>query len=132
MSINISHTSNFQFESRENLKNTAKNILNKQGTSSETLQKIIDSTIFDKNGQLKDVYPNPQLAIIKASSQISINNSLKETLKYLKSQANKKVIKEPILGEIWSLFEEKTENSYEGELVDFVIDNSIKNIFAAA
>ena len=127
MGLNITHTmSSFQFENRENLRNAAKNILNKQGASTETVQKIVEQTIFSNN-----TYQNPQLSIIKASSQISLNNNLKETLKYLKSQVNKKVVKEPVLGELWDIVN-KEEFSYDGELANFVIDSSVENIFAAA
>ena len=76
MGLNITHTmSSFQFENRENLRNAAKNILNRQGASTETVQKIVENTIFSNS-----TYSNPQLSIIKASSQISLNNNLKETL----------------------------------------------------
>ncbi|MCM1003868.1 MAG: hypothetical protein NC408_05935 [Candidatus Gastranaerophilales bacterium] len=123
MGINITHTMNSfqQFENRENLRNAAKNILNKQNASQETVQKIVDKTVFEYN---------PQLSIIKASSQISVNNSLKETLKYLKSHAAKKPAKEPVLGELWNIAQAKDDNS-ENELYDFEIDNSVENIFAA-
>lgn len=128
MGINITHTmGSFQFENKENLRNAAKNILNKQGSDSQTTQKIIEQTIFD--GQ---TYVNPQLSILKASTQISVNNTLKETLKYLQKQAAKKAPKEPVLGEIWNLFNDtENETPYTGELLDFQIDSSIKNIFAA-
>ena len=130
MGINITQTlGSFQFENKENLRNTAKNILNRQGASEQTMQKILDKTIFDSDGR---IYSNSQLAIIKASSQMSINGSLKETLKYLKSHAaEKKTQKTPVLGEIWALFNEE-KNDYEGELIDFEVDNSAENIFAAA
>ncbi len=123
MGINITHTMNSfqQFENRENLRNAAKNILNKQNASQETVQKIVDKTVFEYN---------PQLSIIKASSQISVNNSLKETLKYLKSHAAKKPAKEPVLGELWNIVKENTESA-DNELYDFEIDNSVENIFAA-
>lgn len=123
MGINITHTMNTfqQFENRENLRNAAKNILNRQKASQETIQRIADKTVFDYN---------PQLAIIKASTQISVNNSLKETLKYLKSHAAKKPVKEPVLGELWNIVKEKNDNT-ENELYDFEIDNSAENIFAA-
>lgn len=124
MGINITHTMNsFQsFENRENLRNAAKNILNRQAASQETVQKIVDKTVFDYN---------PQLSIIKASSQISINNSLKETLKYLKNHAAKKPAKEPVLGELWNIANSQKEENESNELYDFEIDNSIENIFAA-
>ena len=132
MGINITHTMDlFQFENKENLRNTAKQILNKSGASNETLQKIVDKTIFDSNTQIKELYSNPQLAVIKASSQISMNNTLKETLKYLKSHANKKITKEPVLGELWDKLNNAESDSYKGELLDFQIDNTAVNIFAA-
>ena len=133
MGINITHTmDSFQFENRENLRNAAKNLLNKQGASKETVQNIVDKTIFNTKGQLSDVYSNPQLAIIKASTQISLNNSLKETLKYLKNHASQKSVKKPVLGELWDVaIKASTENPYSGELYDFEVDTSLKNIFAA-
>lgn len=128
MGLNIAQTASFQFENRENLRNTAKDILSRQGASREFTQEFIDKAIFT---QIKNkVDYNPQLAIIKASSQISINESLKETLKYLKSRANKKVEKQPTLGELWGIVSQN-ETEYQGELVDFIIDDSIENIFAA-
>ena len=63
------------------------------------------------------------------------NNSLKETLKYLKNQANKKSAKAPVLGELWNIFSSNNgaseKNPYKGELYDFEIDKNAKNIFAA-
>ena len=90
MAINITHTMNSShFENRENLRNAAKNILNRNGASQEASQKIIQEAIFaNSNSSI-----NAQLSILKASSQISMNNSLKETLKYLKTTTNKKVTK---------------------------------------
>lgn len=127
MGLNITHTMNsFQFENRENLRNAAKNILNRQGASAETMQKIFEKTIFPANN-----YQNSQQLILSTSAQITLNNSLKETLKYLKSQANKKVTKEPVLGELWNIMN-KEEVPYNGELADYVIDTSADNIFAAA
>ena len=132
MGFNITQTMNSShFENRENLRNAAKNILNRQDASPETSQKIMDKTIFDNAYQMNNVY-SPQLAIIKASSQISANETLKETLKYLKEHATKKVVKEPVFGELWELLNNNETTTYEGELVDFVIDDSAKNIFIAA
>lgn len=130
MGLNITHTMNsFQFESRENLRKSAKNILNRQGATNSSMQNILQQTIFDE-------YRSPinsQLAVLKASSQISANTKLKETLKYLKNQAHKKTVKEPILGELWNLVNSGEEDqNYTGELSDFVIDASLENIFAAA
>ena len=132
MSMNITHTMNtFNFESRDSLRNAAKDILNRQGASNESMQKIIDETIFNSKQNAVMSSLNPQLAIIKASSQITMNNSMKETLKYLKSQATKKAKKEPVFGELWNQISE-SEDDYSGELIDFVVDSEHKNIFAAA
>lgn len=132
MGINITHTMDLlQFENKENLRNTAKNILNKNGASEEAAQKIVEKTIFDADKQIKELYSNPQLAVIKASSQITMNNTLKETLKYLKSHANKKISKEPVLGELWEKLNSAKEDTYKGELLDFQIDDTAVNIFAA-
>ena len=128
MELNITHTNSFQFESRENLRNTAKDLLAKQGASQEVSNKILDQTIFNQT-KLEANYA-PHLAIIRASSQISANNPLKETLKYLKTHACKKAPKEPVLGELWNLFS-KEELDYQGELVDFEVDDTLINIFAA-
>ena len=128
MAINITHTmNNSQFESRENLRNAAKDILNRQGANKEASQKIMQEAIFTSSASSS----NAQLSIIKASSQISMNNSLKETLKYLKSYANKKIQKQHTLGDLWSVLENNSEKEYNGELIDFIIDNSKTNIFAA-
>lgn len=129
MGLNVSINYGFQFENREILKNTAKNILGNSGAPSETTQRIIDKTLFE--GQ----EINPQLSVIKAATQISANNTLKETLKYLKSHANKKPHKTPMLGDLWNVLSANNEasehNPYKGELVDFEIDKNAKNIFAA-
>lgn len=126
MSINISHTmNNSQFENRENLRNATKNILNRQGASAEATKKILEQAIFSEKNY------NTQFDVLRASSQITLNNSLKETLKYLKQHGSKKTKKEPVLGELWNIIN-KEENIYSGELVDFVIDTSLKNIFEAA
>ena len=88
------------------------------------MKNILNETIFPNRN------PNPQLSIIQASSQIILNNSLKETLKYLKSHTNNKPKKQPVLGELWEIAN-KEDLEYKGELIDFVIDSSLKNIFAA-
>ena len=129
MAINIMHTMNSsQFENKENMRNAAKNILNKQGANQEASQKVMQEVIFSNINA--NTYSNAQLSIIKASSQISMNSSLEETLKYLKSCGNKKIAKQHILGDLWNI-KEKNQKEYTGELLDFVIDNTKANIFAA-
>lgn len=133
MGLNITHSTDlFQFENKDNLGNAAKNLLNRQGASQQSVQNIINKTIFNTDNQLKEVYTNQQLAVIKASAQVSMNESLKETIKYLKKHAAKQPQKSPVLGEIWDLTSKlKDETPYNGELLDFEIDSSLKNIFAA-
>ena len=135
MGLNVSMDYSYQLENRENLRNTAKNILNNSGATSETTQKILEKTIFDNDRQIKEIYTNSQLAVLKASTQISVNGTLKETLKYLKTHAGKKQVKEPVFGELWNIFSANNQaserNPYKGELCDFEIDKNAKNIFAA-
>ncbi len=135
MALNVSMDYSFQLENRENLRNTARTILNKAGADSTTTRNMIEKTIFNSDTQLKEVYTNPQLSVIKASAQISINNTLKETLKYLKEHAGKRVVKKPVLGELWDIYnatnESSEKNPYKGELYDFEINYNAKNIFAA-
>ena len=128
MGINVTQTMNgYQFENKENLRNAAKDILNRQGVSEESVETMMGKTIFDYDSKS---YSNAQLAILKASSQMSISNTLKETLKYLKNHSAKKVVKEPVLGELWNLYNNEEDNN--AEVVELEIDYSAKNIFAAA
>ena len=135
MGLNVSMDYTYQLDNKENLKNAAKNILNRGGASSETVQKIVEQTIFNNDRALKEIYTNPQLNALKASTQITISNSLKETLKYLRTHSAQKQKKTPIFGELWNIFEANNEaseeNPYKGELYDFQIDKNAKNIFAA-
>ena len=48
MGLNIAHTASFHFENRENLRNTARDILSRQGASEEFTQKFIDDAIFSQ------------------------------------------------------------------------------------
>ena len=80
MGLNVSSYAigtNLQFENKDVLKNTARDILSKSGATSQVTHEIIEKTIFEGDRQLKELYTNPQLAIIKASTQISVNSSLK-------------------------------------------------------
>ena len=129
MGLNVSTT--MGFENKELLRSTARNILESSGATSSNVSKIIDQTIFEAKPT-----ENAQLAVIKASSQISLNKTLCATLKYLKTHAGTKVVKTPTLGELWKVFsasnESSDKNRYESELYDFEVDLSGKNIFAAA
>lgn len=128
MGLNVTQTmSGYHFENKENQRNVIKEIFGNQGASEETTQKIIDKTIFNSNDGM--IYSNAQLSILKAASQISVNGSLKETLKYLKRNSLQKKEKTPVLGELWNLFT-KEQSEYE-EIIDWEIDYSAENIFAA-
>ena len=125
MNFNITSTmNNSQFENKENLRQAAKNILNRKGASTESTNKILEQTIFS------DYNRRAEIDILKLSSQITMNESLKETLKYLKTKNKEKTNKKVILGELWNSI--NSEEDYCGELVDFVVDSSLKNIFVAA
>ena len=126
MGLNISQAmNNSHFENKENLRNTAKNILSKQGASAEKAQQIIEQSIFPQQK-----YPNLGMSILSTSTQITLNNSLKETLKYLKNNS-KKEVKKHKLGELKNL---KTLNNsnYEGELANYEINYNEGNFFIAA
>lgn len=135
MGLNIPTDYFFQLENREILKNTAKSILSNNGATSDATQKILEKTLFEGDRLMREQYTNSQLSIIKASTQISINDTLKETLKYLKSHAKKEVKKMPIFGELWNIVSTNNEtsekNPYENELYEFQIDKNAVNIFAA-
>ena len=125
MGINVSTT--MGFENQNLLRHTAKEILQKNGASSENADKIAQKAVFASS----DFASSTELNALKASTQITLNKSLKETLKYLQAHANDKR-KKYVLGELWSKFEnEETEEKYTGELIDFEVDSNLKNIFAA-
>ena len=125
MGLNITHTmQNSQFENRENLRQTAKKILNRKGASEESIKKIIDDSIFSATSFI--IYNN-----LSTQSQISIENTIKERLRRLKEQSDRANLKKPVLGELWEIASKDT-SKYNGELIDFEIDLSADNIFAAA
>jgi hypothetical protein len=113
------------FEKRRNLKRTAKNILQKNGSDSNDAEKFAESIVYDFVEDSKS-----GLTILKATSQISFDNNLKDTLNYLRAHANDRRKKEYILGELWQALSDKKE-SYNNELSDFIVDFNSKNIFAA-
>lgn len=122
MGLNVS--TSMGFENRNFLRNAAREILQRSGASQETTSEILEKTIFDEN-----IAQKSELSILRASTQISLNKSLSETLKYLKSHAGKKQEKAPVFGELWNSF---SENNGDFELYEFEIDETVKNIFAAA
>ena len=125
MAIIISHTmTNSQFENKDSLKQIAKNILNRQTNSQETISNIINKSVF--NNKLEQ---DSQIKLLNTQAYIAMNTSLKETLKYVKNNSVKKQKKTFILGELKERLDLNQE--YSGELLNFELDASIKNIFAA-
>ena len=65
----------------------------------------------------------------------SIEDTLKETLKYLKSHAKKETKKTPVFGELWNIASANNQaaekNPYQNELYEYQIDKDTVNIFAA-
>jgi len=123
MGINVSTA--MGFENRESLKQTAKNILQKKGSASSDAEKTAEKAVYTF---FEDPYTGA--TVLKASKQIRNNNSLNETLNYLKAHANDRRKKEYIFGELWQTISDK-KDSYNSELTDFVVDFNTKNIFAA-
>ena len=121
MGINVS--TSMGFENRDFLRNTAKQILQKSGTEEKQAESVVRNQINVQYGK------SAEANIYGMSAQITLNNSLKETLRYLKSHANDRR-KKYVLGELWDMLGEQ-EDSYQGELVDFEVDFNRKNIFAA-
>ena len=134
MAMNVSLNYSYSLENRDALLSNAKHILTSNGANGDNVQKIIDNA-FLKTANTETLYNNAQLSVLKASTQITLNDSLKETLKYLKSHAKNTPKKQSVFGEIWKVFsvnnDASEENPYNGELYNFQIDKSAKNIFAA-
>ena len=126
MALTILHTmSNSQFENKESLRNTSKQILERQGASKETIDKIINQPIFNNK-----INQNNQLMHMNTVSYLIMQESIKETAKYLKgSKPNKKSY---VFGELRQLFELNSEKDLQIENLDIEIDLSAKNIFIAA
>lgn len=106
-----------------------KNILNNRNTTQQATQKIISKILCDSDSIIKNSFVTPQESIIKASIQISINNSLKESLKQLKTQPNKTIKKNAIFGEIFDNFSVNNQASENNPFEDYNFDFNKTNIF---
>jgi len=131
MGLNVANTNSFQFENGEHIRRTVKTILEKAGDTEEAADEFVKQNFsYTYSG-----YTNAQVEILKAAVQINVPKSLKETKKYLQDYKMKN-IKNTILGELWEVFEttESTaiENPYDCELIEYEVDDNIKNIFVAA
>ena len=129
MRLNINHTmNNSQFESGSNLRFTAKQILCKEGVKPTVAEEILNESVFFNNNG----YKNFKQSEFNIATQIALNNSLKETLKHLRTRnVDKKEKKTPVFGEIWDSFKDREIIEDNNEILEFVIDNNVENIFAA-
>ena len=130
MGLSVSTTQNF--ENRDSLRTAAAKILLQSGGTNQFVSKAVQNIALTS---AQELYTPAELNIQKASAQITINGSLRETLKYLNKHKKENEVKISKFGELWNIIEtsnkESEENPYRGELYDFKIDNSQKNIFAA-
>ena len=126
MSINI--YAPMGFENRNFIQNTANSALSQNDTAAQNNTAEQNSYFYTENGLPSHQY------VLMASTQITLNKTLKETLKYLKTHENK-TKKKPVFGELWQIANTKNEeaekNPYHGDLIDMEIDLKSKNIFAA-
>ena len=115
------------------INNTLSNFPNKQTTEQNNTQPE-QNNVIQKNESFNNSNLNPQQYVLMTSTQITLNNSLKETLKYLNSH-KKQTNKEPRFGDLWKILNvdnnESEKNPYKGEIIDIQIDENAKNIFAA-
>ncbi len=125
--MGMSVSTSMGFENRELIKNSAKNLV--QGNE-EAQQKASESIMQNSITNARSL--TTQEYILLASTQITLNQSLKETLKYLQKHANSRK-KEYTFGDLWKVLntenEDSEKNPYQGEV--FEIDQNKKNIFAA-
>jgi hypothetical protein len=128
MGINVSTSMGFQ--NREFSESMAKSTLRTNAVNTEKAEEASSGTVF----AAKNYPASSAFVIFSTSAQISLHNSLRETMNYLRSRAEDKK-KKYVLGELWDDFTSNKdgdeEDSYTGELCDYVIDKNLKNIFAA-
>lgn len=128
MGINVS--TSMGFSNHDFSKNATTSILQRCSIEPECVEDVSKINVFtyDKSSEYT------QLQLVSTSSMIALNNSLKETLKYLKTHQKYTKKKEPVFGELWNEFmatnaEEDSENQVE--LNDFTLDENLNNFFAA-
>ena len=115
---------NFEFAQKQQGQNIA---MQNSAATSQSAINIVKQPLFIGTNN----YTLPHIDVIQASAQITLNNSLKETIKYLKQHKNK-AKKKPILGELTTVLEKEIdENNSVLELKNYEIDFNAKNIFAA-
>ena len=126
MGINVS--TKMEFTNREFLKKPAKKFAGKENDESGKKQNNRQEIINDNSIYLSAA----EVTILKNNSQVSINNNLKETLKYLQMHAQDKR-KQHILGELWGKMSDSLKDTKDdiNVLADFEVNFEGNNIFAA-
>jgi len=125
MDINVS--TSMGFENRNFLKKDSQDSQNSQNSHKDSEKKqsgkhvTLPASDFIYSSELNSIY---------ASSQIKLNDSLKETLTYLKKHSKDRA-KKHIFGELWEKMNQEKDEYNIDTLIDFVIDNDSENIFAA-
>ena len=128
MGMNVS--TSMSFENRDLISSTTRNL----PKSNDVVAEKVTGNVFQQNtGYANEKALTTQQYILMASTQITVNNSLKETLKYLRAHEDYKK-KEHSFGDLWQILnaenEDSEKNPYKEELLDIDIENK-KNIFAA-
>ena len=128
--MGMSVSTSMGFENREYFNNSAQNTAQNNGAAAE--KQVAVSTFAPEYANFKPL--TTQQYILLASTQITVNNSLRETLKYLRTHAENKK-RDYVFGDLWKIFntenEGSEENPYQGELLNIDIEYNKKNIFAA-
>ena len=147
MAIDISYVNNYGYAiDQAGLKDNIKLVLN-NAQKGNTPEAIVEQNISGTNSALLFEYTQG-IAKSNVAQQLVLDANLKETLKFLNSQAAKRMLQSPKkkfgtyiehiftdnnTNDFKSSSEEKEENSIQ-DLMDFIeieIDNSKVNIFAA-
>lgn len=126
MGINISSSMNFK--NQQFPKKSAKEAAKKNDAESNEAENFSERVYSANSKSVSFIETN----LFKSLADVALNNSLNETLAYLKAQTYDKH-KKYVLGELWEQFNQnKTEDEiFQGELIDFEVDNNLENIFAA-
>ena len=127
--MDISVSTNMGFENRENQQNVQKH--SQKHVAQATTETVQESSPRIISG-LGSPWNSKEIAELVASTQMTLNGSLKETLNYLKRSRNNSKMS-PIFGELWEELENEPDEYLDfDEIIDYIIDKKIKNIFEAA
>lgn len=147
MAIDISYINTYNYAiDQSGLKDNIKLVLNNAAQKSATPETVIEQNLASTNSALLFEYTQ-NIGRSNVAQQLVLDANLKETLKFLSSEAAKKMAQSPkkkfgtIVEHIFTenkLTDFKTkeeakedENSFLLELFDIKIDSDKENIFAA-